>query len=444
MFALFDSPWLPIYLGILYLLHPMLGAIALGFAFFQVLVTWLLQRVTDRAALEAEDQDIRANELLFRRLRHVETVEAMGMLATIRNDWLGLIQTQRLKQERYEKLAHRIGLIATLMKQAQPSLILGAGALLAIRGDISLGAMAAAQMLMSKTLQPIDQLIAAWPQLGQAKIAYDRIQTQVYEGLDRGLSAWDAGRAPEHLQAGGTVSEGLRQQGQASVKASPPTALVLEAVSVKPPGSGPILFEDFSLTLEPGRSYALVGPSGIGKSTLAKLIVGVWQTAMGSVRWGGQVASHWDALGMRSSIGYLPQDVVLMEGSIAENIGRLQAEDAEGIVAAAQMAGVHEMILRMSRGYDTAVGEAGGYLSAGQRQRIGLARALYGKPKLLVLDEPNASLDPAGEEALGAALMAAKAEGAIVLVITHRSAVLRFCDEVIDLSQWRNLEGAGA
>ena len=425
MFALFDSPWLPIYLGILYLLHPMLGVIALGFALAQVLATWLLQRVTDHAAIEAESHDIKANELLFRRLRHVETVEAMGMLGSIRADWHELTRAQRQSQERFEKLAHRLGLIATLMKQAQPSLILGAGALLAIRGDISLGAMAAAQMLMAKTLQPIDQLIAAWPQLGQAKIAYDRIKLQVREGLERGLSSWDASASP--------ASEATASPGAVAAQAK----LELDRVSVKPPGTAPVLFENFSLVLQPGRSYALLGPSGIGKSSLAKMIVGVWQAPKGEVRWAGHAVSDWDRLGLRSSIGYLPQDVVLMEGSIAENIGRLQSDDAEGITEAAQMAGVHEMILRMPRGYDTAVGEAGSYLSAGQRQRIGLARALYGNPKLLVLDEPNASLDPAGEEALGAALLAAKAKGAIVLVITHRSAVLGFCDEVIDLTTWR-------
>jgi ATP-binding cassette subfamily C exporter for protease/lipase len=173
----------------------------------------------------------------------------------------------------------------------------------------------------------------------------------------------------------------------------------------------------------------------VGKSTLAKVIVGVWPV-QGDVHWGGVPVQRWDSLGLRESIGYLPQDVVLMEGSVAENIGRFEENNHEKIVEAAKAAGVHEMILRLSQGYDSAVGEGGGYLSAGQRQRLALARALYGGARLLVLDEPNASLDPAGEEALGRALLHVKSQGAIVIVITHREGLLRFCDAVLDLGQW--------
>jgi len=420
MFALFDAPWLPIYLGILYLLHPSLGYIAMGFALIQLLATWLTQGVTNRAALEAEASDIKLQDMLFRRLRHVETVEAMGMLAGIRALWIDLYAKQRDSAQHYEVLAYRMGLIGTLLKQAQPSLILGAGALLAIQGQISLGAMAAAQMLMAKTLQPIDQLVAAWPQLGSAKLAYERLKAQIdrHWGV---ASSWQEQKLGER-----TLPEGA--------------ALVVEALRIAPPNAEKTLIVSFTQRFEAGKVYAITGASGVGKSTLAKQLLGIWPAAScdvqrDPVQWAGVPMAQIDEFGWRARVGYLPQDVVLMEGRIAENIGRMHDEDHEGIAAAAMAAGVHEMILRMPKGYDTQVGEGGGYLSAGQRQRIGLARALYGNPKLLVLDEPNASLDPAGEAALGAALLHAKSQGAIVILITHRAGVLKYCDEILELKR---------
>ncbi|NBT84842.1 MAG: ATP-binding cassette domain-containing protein [Betaproteobacteria bacterium] len=207
-----------------------------------------------------------------------------------------------------------------------------------------------------------------------------------------------------------------------------------------PPNAEKPLIVSFTQRFEAGRVYAITGASGVGKSTLAKQLLGIWPAAScdvqrDPVQWAGVPMAQIDELGWRAQIGYLPQDVVLMEGRIAENIGRMHDEDHEGIAAAAMAAGVHEMILRMPKGYDTQVGEGGGYLSAGQRQRIGLARALYGNPKLLVLDEPNASLDPAGEAALGAALLHAKSQGAIVILITHRAGVLQYCDEILELKR---------
>jgi len=439
MFALFDAPWLPIYLGILYLLHPSLGWISLLFASIQMLASWGTQRVTQKAALEAEANDLKLNDMLFRRLRHVETVEAMGMLAGIRALWIELHGRQRDTAQRYEKLAYRLNLVAALLKQAQPSLILGAGALLAIQGEISLGAMAAAQMLMAKTLQPIDQLVAAWPQLASASHAYTRLSEQIAQRWPI-ASPW--------------VDMDVQRE---ALPAYAP--LVAEGLVIQPPRSARALIGGFSKRFEPGRIHAITGVSGVSKSTLAKQLLGIWPALQADDRSGrsgrpgrpgrdagsepGLCAVHWagvpiplvDQRGWREKIGYLPQDVVLMEGTIAANIGRMNEDDHEGIAEAAIAAGVHEMILRMPRGYDTAVGEGGGYLSAGQRQRIGLARALYGGPRLLVLDEPNASLDPVGEAALGQALLRAKEQGAIVIVITHRVGVLQFCDEVLELER---------
>jgi len=437
MFALFDAPWLPIYLGILYLLHPSLGWISLAFAAIQMVASWLTQRVTQKAALEAEANDLRLNDMLFRRLRHVETVEAMGMLAGIRALWIDLHAQQRDTTQRYEQLAYRLNLVAALLKQAQPSLILGVGALLAIQGQISLGAMAAAQMLMAKTLQPIDQLVAAWPQLASAKHAYARLKAQI----------------DQHWPIASPWSEVELQP-----KPLPDQApLVVEQLAIRPPKAARALIGNFSMRFEASRIYAITGASGAGKSTLAKQLLGIWpalgegagswgdgtaqqdlvcnEPSLCAVHWGGVPMQAAEQYGWRGRIGYLPQDVVLMDGTIAANIGRMNEDDHEGIAQAAIAAGVHEMILRMPRGYDTAVGEGGGYLSAGQRQRIGLARALYGSPRLLVLDEPNASLDPAGEVALGQALLRAKEEGAIVIVITHRAGVLQFCDETLELER---------
>lgn len=424
MFALFDAPWLPIYLGILYLLHPSLGWISFLFAAIQILASWVSQRVTQQAAIEAEANDLKLNDMLFRRLRHVETVEAMGMLAGIRSLWIEMHAQQRDTTQRYEQLAYRLNLVAALLKQAQPSLILGVGALLAIQGEISLGAMAAAQMLMAKTLQPIDQLVAAWPQLATAKVAYARLKEQIDQRWPI-VSPWAEGeQQPEPIPD--------------------QVPLIVDRLAIRPPKAVKALIENFSMRFEAGRIYAITGASGVGKSTLAKQLLGIWPAlrsgapdaqdpTVSAVHWGSVPIPAIDPRGWREKIGYLPQDVVLMEGTIAANIGRMNEDDHEGIAQAAIAAGVHEMILRMPRGYDTAVGEGGGYLSAGQRQRIGLARALYGSPRLLVLDEPNASLDPAGEAALGQALLRAKEQGAIVIVITHRLGVLQFCDETLEL-----------
>jgi len=427
MFALFDAPWLPIYLGILYLLHPSLGWISAVFALVQMISSWLTQRVALSASVEADEKSIKLNDMLFRRLRHVETVEAMGMLPSIRNSWIELSTELRDSTLRFEKLSYRLNLLSTLLKQAQPSLILGVGALLAIQGEISLGAMAAAQMLMAKTLQPIDQLVAAWPQLAQSKFAYSRLKAQISE-------PWP-------------IASPWHEQGTDSIEQSIPEAasLIVKGLDIKPPKAERALVADFSQEFRSGRIYAITGASGVGKSTLAKQLLGIWPAydlkegfmveRTHPVHWGGCAIDQIDELGWREQIGYLPQDVVLMEGRIAENIGRMNEDDHEGIAKAAIAAGVHEMILRMPKGYDTQVGVGGSYLSAGQRQRIGLARALYGHPKLLVLDEPNASLDPAGEAALGAALLHAKSEGAIVILITHRAGVLQFCDETLELKR---------
>ncbi len=428
MFALFDAPWLPIYVGILYLLHPTLGWISAVFALVQMLSSWFTQRLALKATVEAEEQSLKLNDMLFRRLRHVETVEAMGMLANIRSLWIELSEGQRDSQLRFERISYRLNLLSTLLKQAQPSLILGVGALLAIQGEISLGAMAAAQMLMAKTLQPIDQLVAAWPQLAFGKLAYSRLKAHIGE-------PW-----PIESPWRDSVSEKkeVPEQGE----------LVVNRLQIMPPGAKRPLINDFSFSFQPGRIYAITGASGVGKSTLAKQLLGIWPAPSaasiqrigsgrqgGPVQWAGVPIDEIDGLGWRERIGYLPQDVVLMEGRIAENIGRMHDDDHEGIAAAAIAAGVHDMILRMPRGYDTEVGVAGSYLSAGQRQRIGLARALYGNPRLLVLDEPNASLDPAGEAALGAALLHAKSTSAIVVLITHRAGVLKFCDEILELKR---------
>ncbi|MBS7351122.1 MAG: ATP-binding cassette domain-containing protein, partial [Comamonas sp.] len=288
----------------------------------------------------------------------------------------------------------------------QQSLILAAAALLVVHGELSAGAMIAASMLMTRALAPIDSLVDAWRGIALAKGAFLRL-----DALLRDMPVRDL------------VLVNVPPAGRLSL---------LDVVAVAPELKEPIL-KGISVQVQPGTITVVLGPSGSGKSTLARCMLGIWPYMQGDVLLDEHPIQHWSRDELGPYVGYLPQEVELFDGSIAENIARLGEVDAQKVIAAARGAGLHEMILRFPKGYDTAIGEAGALLSGGQCQRIGLARAIYGDPKLVVLDEPNANLDDVGEIALLQAVQALRASGSAVVLITHRSGILAVADNVLIL-----------
>jgi ATP-binding cassette subfamily C exporter for protease/lipase len=295
-------------------------------------------------------------------------------------------------------------------------LVLGLGALLVIKGDMTAGMMIAGSILMGRVLSPIDQLIAVWKQWSGAKLAYRR--------LDSLLQAFPPSDEAMALPA---------PKGQIS----------FEQVSAAPPGQRGATLHLVNFSLGAGEVLGVLGASGSGKSTLARVLVGVWPTLGGTVRLDGADIHRWNRDDLGPYIGYLPQDIELFSGSIAENIARFSEADPQKIVEAAQQAGVHELILRMPQGYDTVLGEDGSGLSGGQKQRVALARALYGNPRLVVLDEPNSNLDTVGEAALASAIAQMKAQGTSVILVTHRSSALAQADKLLVLNEGR-LQAFGA
>lgn len=405
--AFFDAPWTPLYIGVLFFLHPTLGWMALGFTLLQAALAWGGHRsaVEPTQALALKQQQSLAQ--VHAKLRTAEAVQAMGMLAGLYARW----QTQQaacLAQHAATHCAqHRITAFSKWLRYAQQSLALGVGAWLVIRGEISVGSMIACSVLTTRALAPIDLLVGSWRGFLSARQSYHRLSAL--------LSAFDADADALH-------------------KVPPEGALHMQQVTASAPGAAPNsapIVQQIELRLEPGSITVLMGPSGCGKSTLAKVLLGIWPTSAGSVLWGDRPLDTWSPEERGPRVGYLPQDVELFDGSMADNIARLGTVDSPQVIAAAQMAGLHETILRFPDGYDTPVGPAGGALSGGQRQRLGLARALYGQPALVVLDEPNAHLDDAGETALLQALMQLKARQAAVLLISHRPGVLRVADRLV-------------
>lgn len=286
--------------------------------------------------------------------------------------------------------------------------MLGLGALLVIKGDMTAGMMIAGSILMGRVLSPIDQLIAVWKQWSSAKLAYQRLDDLLREF------------PPEVEQ----------------MKLPAPKGQVsFEQVSAGPPGRRVATLHQVSFNLVAGEVLGVLGASGSGKSTLARVLVGVWPTLAGTVRLDGADIHRWDRDDLGPHIGYLPQDIELFSGSIADNIARFRQADPESVVRAAQQAGVHELILRLPQGYDTVLGDNGGGLSGGQKQRVALARALYGGPRLIVLDEPNSNLDTVGEAALASAIVQMKAQGSSVVLVTHRSSALAQADKLLVLSE---------
>jgi len=402
--AFFDTPWTPVYVAVLYVLHPMLGHVAVVFAVLQGLLAWFGHRRAVSPSEAAAKASSEAGQFLQNKLRNTEVLEPMGMVNNLRPRWAQCHAKAQALQGQAQALTHRLTAVSKFLRYTQQSLALGVGALLVIDGQLSPGGMIAANVLMTRALAPIDMLVGAWRGFIGARSAFGRLEALLgaYPPRDPALS-----------------------------RVAPQGAMVLRDVVAVAPGRADPILKGVSLAVAAGTVTVVLGPSGSGKSTLARCLMGIWPGVTGEVLLDGLPIGGWDRHELGPYLGYLPQDIELFEGSIAENIARFGQVDSAQVIAAARSAGLHDMILRFPKGYDTSIGEAGGLLSGGQRQRIGLARAVYGDPVLVVLDEPNANLDDVGEAALVQTVRELKAKGRTVLLITHRPGIVAVADQLL-------------
>jgi ATP-binding cassette subfamily C protein len=409
--ALFDLPWMPLYLVICFAFHPWLGFAALGGAGLLVVITLLTDVLTKEASRAAVSAALVRNGIAEGARRNAEVVQALGMARRIGVRW-GLANASYLEhQQRTSDVAGGFGALSKVLRMLLQSLVLAIGAYLVIDGQATGGIMIASSILTSRAMAPVELAIGNWKGFVSARQGWRRLKT---------LLAADAGTGePLKLPA-------------------PKSVLSIENAGAGAPGGQRLAVQDVSFELKAGCGLGIIGPSASGKSSLARMIVGVWPTCRGKVRVDGAALEQWLPEDLGQHIGYLPQDVELFAGTVAQNIARFDTEPkAEAILAAAKAANVHEMILQLPDGYETQVGEAGAALSGGQRQRIALARAIYGDPFLVVLDEPNSNLDNEGERALTAAILGIKARGGIVVVIAHRPSALAGADLVLVMSEGR-------
>lgn len=406
VFALFDTPWTLIYIAVLYVMHPWLGAAALLFSLVMVALALWSHWFTAARQARASDGVVDINAFLGAKLRNAETVEALGMAPHLRALWLALHERQLRAQATASAATHQTQAAVKFTQYAQQSLMLALGAMLVIDGQIGVGAMVASNMLVSLALRPMGSLVGSWRQFTEARQCYGR--------LDQLLSLHPE---PVDQLAAGAL------QGQVTLQGLKATAMGRKS---------PIL-AGLDAEFQAGELIAIVGPSGAGKSTLARCIVGIWPQTSGAVLLDGHAVADWPREGLGPQIGYLPQDVEMLDGSIAENIARFGAVDSPQVIEAATRTGIHDMTLRLPQGYDTPMGEAGQLMSGGQRQRIGLARALYGKPRLIVLDEPTSSLDDVGQSALVRALGDLREQGCTVFMVVHQRELLGMADRVLVL-----------
>jgi ATP-binding cassette subfamily C exporter for protease/lipase len=404
IFALFDAPWAPIYIAVTFFLHPWLGILSLVFALVQAALAWFGHRHTVAPAEEAAQIGSETTSYLQSKLRNAEVLESMGMIGNLQKRWNRQYQAWMGKNSSAQGLTHRVTAWSKFIRYSQQSLALGAGALLVIDGQLSPGAMIAANVLMGRALAPIDQLVGTWRSFITSRAAFERLEKLLadYPVRDPALS-----------------------------RVAPSGAITLRGVVASAEGRTSPILKNISFEVAAGTVVAVLGPSGSGKSTLARVMIGIWPNAAGEVLLDDMPLERWDRTELGPHLGYLPQDVELFDGTIAENIARLGKVDSAKVIEAARCSGMHEMILRFPKGYDTTIGEAGNLLSGGQRQRIGLARAIYGEPALVVLDEPNANLDDAGEAALMRTVVELKAKGKTVFLITHRPGAIAVADRLI-------------
>ena len=400
--AIVDMPWMPVFLAVCFLIHPVLGLVALAGAvvlFVMTIITERSSRDPTRAAMQEAGQ--RAAMVEAAR-RNSETVVAMGMTGVLASRWSESNHRHAQASQRLADVVGSYGSMSRIFRLMLQSAILGLGAYYVIHQEMTAGAMIAASIMMGRALAPIETAIANWRPFISARQSISRLS----ELLAR-------------IRDDRTVTQ-----------LPPPTrTLSVENVFVAPPGAQKTMLGPVQFQLEAGNVLAIIGPSGAGKTSLARTLVGVWPPGRGSVRIDGAALDNWDPEELGRHVGFVAQNVDLFEGTVAENIARMQPNpDSNAVLEAAQAAGAHEMIQQMPDGYDTKIGEAGAVLSGGQRQRIAFARALYGHPFLIVLDEPNSNLDTEGEAALQQAIVGLKKRGAIVILVSHRTSALSACD----------------
>lgn len=406
VFAFFDAPWFPLYIAIMFMFHPLFGWFAIGAGVVTLILAIWVDRASSDVNKAAHGKSMQSRLLLERSLRNAEVATALGVKQGIFKRW----QELHIKSLHLQGIGNdRSSVLSTLSKSLRmlnQSLILGVGAYLVINMEISAGMMIAGSILLGRALSPLDQLVGAWKQFAAARQSWERLNSILasYPEKDEHMSL------PE-----------------------PKGHIGVHHLTVLPPGGESAVLRNITFELKAGESVAVVGPSGAGKSSLVRALLGLWPQAAGEVRLDSADIRHWNRDQLGQYIGYLPQDVELFDGTVAENIARFGNVDAEQVLAAAKMAGVHELILQLPNAYDSVIGPGGGALSGGQRQRIGLARALYGNPRLVVLDEPNSNLDEVGEMALYKALQGLKEQGSTVVIISHRPGVLQLVDKILVL-----------
>lgn len=408
LFAFFDVPWIPVYVGLMFYFHPWFGWLTVIGALIAVVFAIANEWATSKQLLEANRENGAALGMVNSSLRNAEVINSMGMLPSLLKRWKVRGYKVLSLQAHASEKGGAISNASRTWRLLLQSFVLGLGAYLVINNEITPGLMTAASILVGRALAPIDQMIGNWRGFVAARGQYARLNEVL-----RQIPA-DPERMPLPVPKGD---------------------LSVEQIVVTPPGAHAPVIKGISFRAPPGASVGVLGASAAGKSTLARALLGIWPAQSGKVRLDGADMFHLDRAAVGPHLGYLPQDIELFEGSIAENIARFGEVDATKVVEAAQIAGVHEMILRLPQGYDTVIGAHGGALSGGQRQRIGLARAIYGDPKLVILDEPNSNLDDAGERALGEALIKLKQKGTTLFIITHRVSALAYVDNLLVLSE---------
>ncbi len=408
LFAFFDAPWIPIYIAVLFMFHPYFGFFAIFAAIILIALAIVNEYSTKEKLAESNNLNRASTMYVDSNLRNAEVVNAMGMRSAIRNSWqeryFGFLNAQNEASAKASIWSNT----SKVLRMMFQSLMLGLGGYLAINMEVSSGMMIAGSIIMGRALAPIDLMINTWKGFSSARNAYER--------LDELLEDFPKDKEYMELPA-------------------PEGELLLEQVVLVPPGAKKPSINGISMKIEKGDVVGIIGPSAAGKSSLIRCILGVWPLLQGKVRLDGADIHQWDKEKLGKYIGYLPQDIELFEGTVAQNIARFNEVDSQKVVEAAKKAGVHELILKLPEGYDTKIGVGGATLSGGQKQRIGFARAIYDNPVLVVLDEPNSNLDEQGELSLIKAVQELKENNTTVIVVTHRPNILQVTNKLALIQQ---------